>query len=369
MDTQGFPSSGAQGGDEISTLPDGGAADKRPPTRLRRVMSLWYFAVPILSFGYLSPIPFFHASRRLGRKSLSHQAWTYTAVSVAILTTGGILNANHLDRRWFAGVLGLAVFGMGCLAAWQAAPLRAEVYGVPSKFRTFVREMGKADRADREARKEARTRGEKVADEPWGLSSVIFVSVIFVWIYGYLVFYFPIKAISISIAQESAHLSFFDHVYAFLGIAAVPSLIIILWGFSSDARGWVHWLLAGAAIVANIYFGFAVWVIAARWVGIEEVETDARRFGLMIWWNLVDSVPLVDIDSAFDWRRPMHGYGTTVGWLFLAQRVILVLTVARTIQVLATRLYGSTGRPDKDGGGPSAQPDGRRPNGDAAERG
>jgi hypothetical protein len=317
-------------------------------------MSLWYFAVPILSLGYLSPIPFFHASRRLGRKGPSHRAWTYTAVSVAILTTGGILNANHLDRGWFGRVLALAVFGMGWLAAWQAAPLRAEVYGVPSKFRTFVREMRQADRADREAKKEARIGGEEIVDEPWALSSVIFLSVILLLIYGYLVFFFPIKAIRITIAHENAHLSFADHMYAFLGIAAVPALIIVLWVYGSDARGWVQWLLAGAAIVGNIYFGFTVWVIATRWVGIHEVETDARRFGLMIWWNLVDSVPLVDIDSAFDWRRPMQGYGTTVGWLFLAQRVVLVLTVARTIQVLATRLYGSTGRSDKDGGGPSA---------------
>jgi hypothetical protein len=363
VEVAGPPGSGAHRAPEINSLTDGGAADKRRPTRLRRVLSMWYIAVPILSLGYLSAIPFFHAARRLGRKDVRRRAWMFTGLVGAIVIAGATLVDNPQDPGWLGSLLYYAVFITAGVAAWQAAPLRADVYGVPSKIRTFVRETRAAPRADREERKErrvARNRGEEVAEpeeEPWTRSDWAIFSVIFVLFYGYAAFWFPIKAIRITIAHESANLGFWDQVYVIYGIVGVSSLIIAMWVFRSDARASVHWLLAGAAMIGNIYFGFAVWVIATRWVGIDEVESDPRRFGLMIWWNLVDSVPLVDIDSAFDWRRPMYGYGTTVGWLFLAQRVILVLTLARAIQVLVTRLNASPSRPVENAQVASAQRD------------
>lgn len=360
MDVAGPPGSGAHRAHEINSLPDGGAADKQRPTRLRRVLSMWYIAVPILSLGYLSPIPFFHAARRLGRKDVRRRAWMFTGIVGTIVIAGTTLVGNPQDPGWFGSLLYNAAFITAGVAAWQAASLRAEVYGVPSKIRTFVREARASAGADREERKErriARNRGEEVAEpeeEPWTRSDWAIFSVIFLVFYGYAAFWFPIKAIRTTIAHDSADLGFRDQTYVILGIIGVSSLIIVMWVFRSDARASVHWLLAGAAMIGNIYFGFAVWVIATRWVGIDEVESDPRRFGLMIWWNLIDSVPLVDIDSAFDWRRPMYGYGTSVGWLFLAQRVVLLLTLARAIQVIVTRLNVSASRPVENGQGSAA---------------
>lgn len=374
VDTSGPPRSAAHRAHEISSLPDGGAADKQRPTRLRRVLSMWYIAVPILSLGYLSPIPFFHAARRLGRKEVRRRAWIFTGVVVAIVIAGTTLVGNPQDPGWFGSLLYNALFITAGVAAWQAAPLRAEVYGVPSKIRTFVRNSRAAIRAGREEEKErrrARNRGEEVAEpeeEPWTRRDWAINSVIFLVIFGYAVFWFPIKAIRITIAHDSADLGFWDQVYVIYGLIGLVGLIIVMWIFRSDARAFVHWLIAGGAMIGNIYFGFAVWVIATRWVGIDEVESDPRSFGLMIWWNLVDSVPLVDIDSAFDWRQPMYGYGTTVGWLFLAQRVVMLLTLARAIQVLITRLNASASRSVENGQGASARPEGPRADEDEAAR-
>lgn len=95
------------------------------------------------------------------------------------------------------------------------------------------------------------------------------------------------------------------------------------------ALGW--W---SAAILLNVYLGFAIWSSATGWLDIEIANSDPRDFGLMVWWNLLDSIPLLDVDATLDWERPMEEYGAEAGWLFLAQRLALLLTLVRAIQIL-----------------------------------
>lgn len=89
-----------------------------------------------------------------------------------------------------------------------------------------------------------------------------------------------------------------------------------------------------AAVVANIYLAWAVWLVATRWADIDIAAQDPRRFGLLVWWNILDSVPLIDIDGALDWERPIARYGATIGWLMLIQRLAVLLTLVRSVQVL-----------------------------------
>jgi hypothetical protein len=136
----------------------------------------------------------------------------------------------------------------------------------------------------------------------------------------------------------------------FVGGDAVQSVVLVIaafvaifgligWlavGYNPDDRLSVHSAFLAAALVVNIYLGFAVWLIATKVIGIEPAASHSR-FGAMVWWNLTDSIPFVDVDSALDWEAPMDEFGAGIGWLLLLQRVVLLLTLARIIQVLVNR--------------------------------
>jgi hypothetical protein len=139
----------------------------------------------------------------------------------------------------------------------------------------------------------------------------------------------------------------YDEVYAtVLAAITVPSLIyFLIQGEKKGVSTARHLLYLLASIVANIYFGFAIWIVATKWSGLEIAAQDPRGFGLLIWWNVVDSVPLLDIDGALDWERPVEEYRAAIGWLMLIQRLVLLLTLARSAQV-AVRLLTESRKAD-----------------------
>jgi hypothetical protein len=89
-----------------------------------------------------------------------------------------------------------------------------------------------------------------------------------------------------------------------------------------------------AAICANIYLGFTIWVAATKFV---DTAVSPHKLGLMVWWNLNDSIPFINVNSALNWEQPLNEYGAGIGWLFLLQRIVLLLTLVRIVQVLANR--------------------------------
>lgn len=64
----------------------------RQPGRAARIGSLWYFAVPLLTLGLLTFLPFLHAAIRLRR------AWVWLLAFVFALVAGGVLYVSGLPE-------------------------------------------------------------------------------------------------------------------------------------------------------------------------------------------------------------------------------------------------------------------------------
>lgn len=95
----------------------------RQPSKAVRIGSLWYLAVPVLTVGLLTFVPFLHAAIRLRR------VWVWVTTVVFALVAGGAMYVSGrpedavVDSVFVVAVLGSVVVGVTLLAK-----LRREVY-------------------------------------------------------------------------------------------------------------------------------------------------------------------------------------------------------------------------------------------------
>jgi hypothetical protein len=134
-----------------------------------------------------------------------------------------------------------------------------------------------------------------------------------------------------------------------VALAALWATVALIWwlavGYRPADRVSRHLAFLMAAISVNIYLGFTVWVIVTKFI---DTTVSPHKLGLMVWWNLSDSIPLVNVNSVLDWEQPLNEYGAGIGWLFLLQRTVLIITLVRIVQVLINR-WASFSKPDPEG--------------------
>jgi hypothetical protein len=95
-----------------------------------------------------------------------------------------------------------------------------------------------------------------------------------------------------------------------------------------------HLAFLAAAVGVNIYLAISVWTVITQFM---HPAASPHKIGSMVWWNISDAIPLINVNSVLDWQQPLTGYPVQIGWLFLLQRIVLILTVARVIQLLYAR--------------------------------
>jgi hypothetical protein len=121
-------------------------------------------------------------------------------------------------------------------------------------------------------------------------------------------------------------------------------LVVVFFVGIYDPKDGIKWQIASfpLAILGNIWLGFAIWLLAVKLFHIPAAVSDSRRFGLMVWWNLLHAIPLLNIDSALDWEQPMEEYDASIGWLLLLQQIVLLLTLARALAILVDKTLSPT---------------------------
>jgi hypothetical protein len=114
--------------------PIGGSAEltpRRPGGGLRRVLSFVWAFVPVLSFGFLAPIPIIHAAIKLRTWTLWAASALYTAAEVLAwsatmtVTSGPVEAAEVSDPPVWAGVL---LLGLAVVPTIHALTLRGRVF-------------------------------------------------------------------------------------------------------------------------------------------------------------------------------------------------------------------------------------------------
>jgi hypothetical protein len=95
-----------------------------------------------------------------------------------------------------------------------------------------------------------------------------------------------------------------------------------------------HLAILAVAVSVNTLLAISVWIVIANYI---HPAVSLHKAGLMVWWNLSDAIPLINVNSVLDWPQPLTGYSVQVGWLFLLQRVVVILTLISVIQLLFDR--------------------------------
>jgi hypothetical protein len=314
----------------------------------------WYPLLPLLSFGLLTSVPFFHAYRRLRDRDLLVQAFLFSAMAISFVVIYNITNDLHSLTEWqkLAAVC-LALFPLFA-GMTQVGSLRRRVYlRIPQSVRGNYA-ADEAARADIESRIPVERQARVISDEAAraDIESRIPVErqarVIGDWAGGMtgalIIFVFaiamPVAGIAVTLTGRRDFLIdstdiIYNSVFILMALGGAVALkILVTVKFTGD-EGILQPLAAlVAGLIVNIYLGFSIWLIAIR---VLHPAASPHKLGLMVWWNLFDSIPFVNVNSALDWEQPMTEYGAGVGWLFLFQRIILLLTLARVIKLLVDR--------------------------------
>src|SRR4051794_24253804 len=91
----------------------------------------WYFALAIVSAGFLAAIPFWHAASRLGRREVRTLALAYTAADVYLVVLMALTPPQQSDgspgNEALSTIGGLSIFFVVILACIQLRSLRREV--------------------------------------------------------------------------------------------------------------------------------------------------------------------------------------------------------------------------------------------------
>lgn len=151
----------------------------------------------------------------------------------------------------------------------------------------------------------------------------------------------PFLLVSQTLTQSQGwifgHQVFYGYIwFAFSLVFAGMSVYIFIVGYSVKRRPIVQMAMFIGAVAGNIYLGYAVWWAAVKLFMIPIAASNSGRFGLMVWWNLLHGVPLLNIDSVLNWEQPIEEYPAPIGWLFLLQQIALLLTLARSIQAIVS---------------------------------
>lgn len=137
-------------------------------TGVIRLVSAWYYVVPIVSMSLFAVIPFVHAAARLRRRSVWMWAAAYGAVDAGLFTYLSVLGAKGEETSdpWGAVFVPLA-FAIMITACVQLRSLRREAYGLPAAFVPGVAAPAPGDPAvaqvlaGRARRQDARALAEK----------------------------------------------------------------------------------------------------------------------------------------------------------------------------------------------------------------
>ena len=102
-----------------------------PAQGLRRVLSFAWAFLPVLSFGFLAPVPIIHAAVKLRTRTLWAAAAVYTAAEILAwsatmtVTSGPVEAAEASDPPVWSGVL---LMGLAVIATIHALTLRGRVF-------------------------------------------------------------------------------------------------------------------------------------------------------------------------------------------------------------------------------------------------
>ena len=121
-------------------------------------------------------------------------------------------------------------------------------------------------------------------------------------------------------------------VFTILATAALLAYVAFRYNPADSIRR--HLRILAVAVGVNAFLAISVWIIIVNFI---HPAVSPHRAGLMVWWNLSDAIPIINVNSVLDWQQPLTGYSVKVGWLFLLQRVVIILTLIRVIQVLFAR--------------------------------
>jgi hypothetical protein len=301
--------------------------------RKRLAHGFWYFLIPVLSLGWLTAIPFAHAGWRLRDRKVFLLAGIYAVLGVASFVLFSKVNnaRGHTDWRATVGFLFQVI--LVSVACFQLSRLRRRVYppvGGSSPFHIENVRLYAITKSDhRQVQNDGRFEKIFVAVYITFLSSAIVLSPFFLiretlaqdesWIYfGLTKFYIPFYiAISLFIAGG-----------------------LIYWFATTDkADAGLQVYLFLVAIIGNVWLGFGIWLTAVKLLHIPLAVASPRSFGLLVWWNLLHSIPLLDINSTLNWGQPVKKYDASIGWLLLTQQIVFLLTLARSIQILVSSTF------------------------------
>lgn len=338
----------------------------------RRLLGLWYFGIPLISFGYLSGIPVLHAAWRLHDRKLAFTGVAYLvgAILFGLLATSG---PSGSQQSLVVSIGALGALTLGLVACWQLFVPYHKVYVLPYQQgyvhsaprstssagprATTGFELGFEPLSHSQPTvsmiEQARSRRKEIAK--WILAAGYFLMV------GasafYLVFIWPVRAIELTIGEiEAGPIEFNDLISVIYGfILPLPLIVFLLERHKNRDRDTllVQALCVFAAVVVNILLTISIWFLVTSWTWFELAPVTKSEFGYMVWWNLIDSVPIIDLDAGLDWERPIDEYGERVGCMLLFQRVVLLLTLAWTIQVLIAGILERRSGPRSPGVGDS----------------
>jgi hypothetical protein len=121
-------------------------------------------------------------------------------------------------------------------------------------------------------------------------------------------------------------------VYTGAAVAALIWSLAVRYRPTDPVRS--HLTILTVTITTNVFLAISVWTIITQFI---HPAASPHKIGLMVWWNLSDAIPLINVNSTLGWQQPLTGYSVQVGWLFLLQRIVLIVTLARVIQILFDR--------------------------------
>ena len=289
---------------------------------------IWYPLLSLLSLGLLTSIPFFHAYRRLRDRGVLVQACIFSAVAILLV----VVDIIHRPPEWLQFISALLIFYPFTVGTVQAVSLRRRVYLGAAKPQAAADE---AARADIESRGPVERQDHDISGWP---AVIIGVPVIFSLVFFLILI--PVGGIALTLTGRRN--SFVDStdiidnifIFSFASLGAFAFIIWVTVKFKGD-KGILRPLAAlVAGLIVNIYLGLSIWLIAMKAL---PPAASPHKLGSMVWWNLFDSIPFANVNSALDWEQPMTEYGARIGWLFLFQRILLLLTLARVIKLLADR--------------------------------
>jgi hypothetical protein len=315
-----------------------------PDTRLWWLRGgFWYPLLPLISLGFLTSIPFFHAYRRLRDRVILIQGLVYFVATTLSLTIYNISHDALNLPEWQKDIEAALIFYPIIGGTLQLSKLRRRVYlgtREPPHAEDYdgdktIRAAARADetiRAEFESRSSIERKFHSASDWAGIIFAVLFLS--------FLILAVPVAAIFLTLTGRANFVFGTTNIiynFPYILIAPGAALVLIGWlavSYKADDRIARHIAVLTATVSVNIYLGLSIWLAATK---IIYPAASPHKLALMVWWNLSDSIPFVNVNSALNWEQPLPEYGAGIGWLFLFQRIVFLLTLARVIQILVNR--------------------------------